>query len=186
MLGIYSKKNIDEYKELETSCREDPITGNTETVEHEISQNQVSEEEPVVDRPFGAPHPSPQLGNQIQSFCISSAELPSQMESPTQPSGNFGWNFDDFAYPMARLIRRMRRCERLLLPLFDEWILVDAAFTSHELILFSVLDDTEDVNLAPEHRINSPTNGGKGLHLCDVAKGRRIVSQFNLDEIVGV
>ena len=186
MLGIYSKKNIDDYKELETSCREDQITGNNKIAEHEISQNQVLEEEPVVDRPFGAPHPSPQLADQIQSFCISSTELPSQMDSPNHPSGDFAWNFDDFAYPMARLIRRMRRCERLLLPLFDEWIVVDAALTSHELIFFSVLDDTEDVSLAPDHRICSLISGGKGLHLCDVAKGRRLVSQFNLDEIVGV
>ena len=186
MLGIYSKKNIDDYKKLEASCREDRVTGNNKMIEHEISENQVSEEEPIVDWPFGAPHPSPQLANQIQSFRFSSAELPSQVKSPTHPSGDFDWNFDDFAYPTARLIRRMRRCERLLLPLFDEWIVVDAALTSHELIFFSVLDDTEDVSLAPDHRICSFINGGKGLHLCDVAKGRRIVSQFNLDEVVGV
>jgi hypothetical protein len=81
------------------------------------------------------------------------------------------------------LIRRMRRCERLLLPFLDEWTVVDAALTSRELILFNALDDDTVDSLAPDHAISNFINGGKGMYLCDVARGRRIVCQFNLDEI---
>ena len=100
-----------------------------------------------------------------------------------QQSGNFDWWSDDFAYPKARLIRRMRRCERRLLPLLDEWMVVDVVLTSHELVLFEVLDDMEQTGVSREPATSILNNGGKGSYLCDVAKGRKVVSQFNLDEI---
>lgn len=36
---------------------------------------------------------------------------------------------DQFSYPDAKLIRRMRRCERKMLPLLDQWTLVDVVLT---------------------------------------------------------
>ena len=36
---------------------------------------------------------------------------------------------DEFAYPDSKLIRRMRRCERRMLPLLDTWMLVDVVLT---------------------------------------------------------
>ena len=87
-------------------------------------------------------------------------------------------SFDNFVYPKARLVRSMRRCEKRHLPLMDSWMVVDAVLTSHELVLFDVLDETDDLDLMLQD-----THGYKGLHLSDVAKGRKIVSQFNLDEI---
>jgi hypothetical protein len=87
-------------------------------------------------------------------------------------------SLDSFAYPKARLVRSMRRCEKRHLPLMDSWMVVDAVLTSHELILFDVIDENDDLDLMPRD-----TRGYKGLYLSDVAKGRKIVSQFNLDEI---
>ena len=60
-------------------------------------------------------------------------------------------------------------------------MVVDAVLTSHELILFNVLDDADN-----DHAVSSLTNGGEGLHLCDVAKSRKIVSQFSLNELSDV
>lgn len=96
-------------------------------------------------------------------------------QSPTikrYESDEFG--VSEFAYPKSRLIRRMRRCERRVLPLLDEWVAVDVVLTSHELIIFDILDEMHDSDVS---------NGGKGLHLSDVARGRNIVSQFNLDDV---
>ena len=90
-------------------------------------------------------------------------------------SDDFGISFDNFAYPKARLIRKVRRVESRLLPLLDEWMVVDVVLTSHELILFDATDIPESV-LHAHH-------GGKGLWLSEVAQGRNIISQFNLDDI---
>ncbi|KAL7553150.1 hypothetical protein ACHAWF_016399 [Thalassiosira exigua] len=103
---------------------------------------------------------------------------------PLSQSFDFGATFSEFAYPRSRLIRRMRRCERRLTPLLDEWMLVDVVLTSHELILFDVSIDPDDaLDSSIKHDASGHTNGGKGLQLCDVARGRKIVSQFNLDEV---
>jgi len=93
----------------------------------------------------------------------------------------FGVVFDDFSYPSSRLIRRMRRCERRLLPFLDEWQVVDVVLTSHELVLFDVYEESDSDIFEP--KIDISNNGGKGLRLCDVAKGRKILSQFDLDDI---
>ena len=44
---------------------------------------------------------------------------------------SLGVDFDDeeFIFPDSKLIRRMRRCERKMLPLLDTWMLVDVALT---------------------------------------------------------
>lgn len=97
----------------------------------------------------------------------------------------FGVDFDEFSYPGARLIRRMRRCERKMFPFLNEWMVVDAALTSHELILFEVpFVDTlcnEDIE-SPEENIFGP-NGGKGMRLKDIAKGRKVLCKFELCDI---
>ncbi len=104
----------------------------------------------------------------------------------TSPHFNaFGVDFDEFSYPGARLIRRMRRCQRKMLPFLNEWMVVDAALTSHELILFEIPSVetlcNEDIE-SPEENIFGP-NGGKGLRLKDIARGRKVLCKFELCDI---
>ena len=99
----------------------------------------------------------------------------------SQGSNDFLVNYDEFLYPSARLVRRMRRCERRMVPYLDEWMLVDAVLTSHELVLFEVPDDELDLGSVTDKDISQ--NGCKGMRLCDVAKGRKIVSQFDLNDV---
>lgn len=163
MLGIYSDGNNDGSNESEASVRGDDSSGIIDIVsDREASQR--------------AKKP-------CDTTSMSLTRTPKPPMSSRQLFGNDeGW-FDNFAYPKARLIRRMRRCERRLLPLFDEWMVVDVVLTSHELVLFDVLDETERSGLNRASATIHLTNGGKGSYLCDVAKGRKIVSQFNLDDI---
>lgn len=104
----------------------------------------------------------------------------------TKPSltRTFGVSFDDFAYPRARLIRRMRRCERRILPYLDEWMLVDVVLTNHELVIFDVADNYDSfARIDMSRNAVMSKSGGKGMRLCDVAAGRKILSQFELDDI---
>lgn len=163
MLGIYDDEKHADSAELEISARDADCTG---------INNIVSELE--------------KIHRDTTPIDTSSSSHAGALASPMisrQQSGNFDWWSDDFAYPKARLIRRMRRCERRLLPLLDEWMVVDVVLTSHELVLFEVLDDMEQTGVSREPATSILNNGGKGSYLCDVAKGRKIVSQFNLDEI---
>merc|ERR1711862_919270 len=96
------------------------------------------------------------------------------------PQNTFDLCFDLFAYPLARLIRRMRRCEIMLLPLVGEWTLVDVVLTGHELVLFDVIENERS---SSQSSALSSKNGGKGQYLHEVAKGRKIVSQFSLEEV---
>lgn len=70
-----------------------------------------------------------------------------------------------------------------MLPFIGDWNVVDVVLTSHELVLFDVIDATDDLGLVSQDTILSSTDGCKGMYLFEVAKGRKIVSQFNLDEI---
>ena len=81
---------------------------------------------------------------------------------------------DRFAYPNARLIRRMRRCEMRLLPLVNKWAIVDVVVTKHELVLFDV-DSTPDADAL---RIFTKS-GGKQLRLCSIAKGRKVMDKVS-------
>jgi hypothetical protein len=99
----------------------------------------------------------------------------------------FRTSFDQFFYPKSRLICRMRRCERRLLPLMDEWMVVDVVITKHEIVLFDVVNEIDDRWDATLDSLDS-SEGFRGLCLCDVAahmcaNGRKIVSQLNLSEI---
>ena len=166
MLGIYSDENHTESEELDNSVREFDGTG-ANTI---ISENETIHRDAIPIEP--------------SSRSLTRSFKPT-MSIRHQSDNLDGW-CDDFAYPKARLLRRMRRCERQLLPLLDEWMVVDVVLTSHELVLFDVVDETEQSGLFREPSTSSLNNGGKGSYLCDVAKGRKIVSQFNLDDVTFV
>ncbi|KAL7540630.1 hypothetical protein ACHAXR_010673 [Thalassiosira sp. AJA248-18] len=162
MLGIYHEI---EGKESEASVRDpESSDANNESVDHDSSQRS------------GQRHERENSLMDVLSDTSGKVSLLSP-EHKRYDSDDFGISFDDFAYPRSRLIRKMRRCERRLLPLLDEWMVVDVVLTSHELILFDVIDGADNLQSTPD------TNGGKGLSLCDVAKGRKIVSQFSLDHL---
>lgn len=166
MLGIYNDEIHVDTNELETSARDaDGVGDNDNVSNHETIHRDTTPRD------------------------ASSRFLVRTLKSPIgrQQSGNFdGW-CDDFEYPKARLLRRMRRCERQFLPLLDEWIVVDVAVTSHELVLFDVLDNSSEQNgLSREPIPSSLDNGGKGSYLCDVAKGRNVVSKFNIEDVLNV
>ena len=95
-----------------------------------------------------------------------------------------------FEFPNARLVRSMRRCERKLLPLLDKWTAVDVVITKHEIVYVHVSDDdgsdnAEKVKEAGQQALKA-TKGGKGLRLCDVTAGRRVVGQLVFSDIVSV
>lgn len=148
--------------------------------------------EAITDKDLGSCQPfiEPSIQNNVEGEAITSLlSLDSTSDTPKQHRRrrtafdfeSYGDLFDDFSYPSSRLIRRMRRCERRLLPFLDEWQVVDAVLTSHELVLFDVSEESGYDMSDPE--INLATNGGKGLRLCDVAKGRNILSQFDLNDV---
>ena len=145
----------------------------------------------ISDKDFGSSQPSadPSIENSDEREFKTLTSLDSTSDTPKMPHQrrtaydfeSFGVVFDDFSYPSSRLIRRMRRCERRLLPFLDEWQVVDVVLTSHELVLFDVHEEIDFDTSEP--KIDLATNGGKGLRLCDVARGRKILSQFDLDDI---
>ncbi|KAL3822990.1 hypothetical protein ACHAXA_008130 [Cyclostephanos tholiformis] len=159
MLGIYSdSKSNGDGKESVISTRD---------IQNRDINGEISASETCED-----------LGNENYQTTLdtSSSGLMGSSATPKVTRYDLGVTF---VYPKARLVRRMRRCERRLLPLMDSWAVVDAVLTSHELVLFDVTDTMGDLGLLPP----SSTDGCKGLYLSDVAKGRKIVSQFNLHEI---
>ena len=110
-----------------------------------------------------------------------------------------------FADPNARLIRSMRRCERRLPPMLNEWAVVDVVITKYEIVYFDATDvddlgplpsattaATEVEALEIQHKRDTvrqaliATKGGKGLRLRDVALGRKIVGHLEISEITGI
>ena len=97
------------------------------------------------------------------------------------------------SYPNARLVRSMRRCERKLMPLLNKWTVVDVAITNHEMVYVEVCD-SHDTSLGAEDLRRREasrsavvaTGGGKGLRLCDVTAGRRVVGHIGLSDIHSV
>ena len=99
-------------------------------------------------------------------------------------------NEDRFLCPGACLVRSMRRCDKKLLPMFRKnWTTVDVVITRFEIVYFdaSGVDDialnpgTEDIRQALV-----ATKGGKGIRLCDVAEGRRVIGQLPLSDVLKV
>jgi len=110
------------------------------------------------------------------------ASIMSNMESVEEESTpDYSY---DFTHPNSTLIRRMRRCERRIFfdnCTFPEWTVADAILTSHELVLFAVVDEDNRQPFVEEAL--AATHGGKGLRLCDVAKGRTVLDHFDLEDI---
>ena len=89
--------------------------------------------------------------------------------------------------PNAPLVRSMRRCDRMLLPILNKWTVVDVVLTRFEMVYFDVsdVDLPAETNTAMEATRQAllATKGGRGLRLCDVALGRRVVGHLELSEI---
>ena len=96
----------------------------------------------------------------------------------------------ELTFPNARLVRSMRRCDCEFIPLLNKWSVVDVAVTRYEMVYFDAIDVDQDASLdAPgefSRQAIMATKGGKGLRLCDVATGRRIVGHLHLSEIDSV
>jgi hypothetical protein len=88
-----------------------------------------------------------------------------------------------FIAPNAQLVRSMRRCDRRLLPLLNRWAAVDVVMTKYELVYFEASDSLESDAANNVLLAVKATKGGKGLRLCDVAMGRKVVGHLELSEI---
>ena len=155
-------------------------TNNDDGKELEARSRLISEEK-AVDHDDKKPAGLVPAHDILQSFRHSTNQV------PPSPGDITDAIFDDFSYPTARLIRRVRRCERLLLPLLGEWIVVDVAITKHELILFNVVDEDDEEYFSSMGLDTADqcsfSNGGMGMPLCEVARGRKVVSKFDIDLI---
>ena len=95
----------------------------------------------------------------------------------------------EFTCPSGRLVRSMRRCDRMLLPIINSWAVVDVVLTRFEIVYFDAATvDKESVGdgAGAIKQALSATKGGKGLRLCDVAEGRKVVGHIELSEIESV
>jgi hypothetical protein len=98
-----------------------------------------------------------------------------------------------FVDPYARLVRCMRRCDRRHLPLLTKWVSVDVVITQFEIVYFEAKDCLsgleENESKGHERALLSAlqaTKGGKGLRLCDVAVGRKVVGHLDLADVTEV
>lgn len=96
-----------------------------------------------------------------------------------------------FEFPRAQIIRSIRRCDRMYLPLLKQWSTVDVILTKHELVYVQIQDQDDESMADTMQRAKSmqalmETKGGQGLRLCDVTRGRKILGHLNLDDIVTV
>jgi len=118
-------------------------------------------------------------------------------------------NLSMIQHPDEIIIRSMRRCERRLPPLLNEWLHVDAVMTTYEIVLLEVCDILNDnqASSSEEKRISITakdnsmkgkpslkqvkkvhkalvaTHGGKGLRLRDVICGRKVVGHLLLSSV---
>ena len=93
-----------------------------------------------------------------------------------------------FEFPRAKIIRSIRRCDRMYLPLLKKWSPVDVILTKHELVYVQIQDQDDESMADTMQRAKSmqalmETKGGKELRLCDVTRGRKILGHLNLDDI---
>ena len=95
-----------------------------------------------------------------------------------------------FEFPYARLVRSMRRCERKLLPLLDTWSPVDVILTKHEMVYIACDSTSAESNIQQLKEAGrlalKATKGGKGLRLCDVTAGRRVIGQLSFSDILSL
>eukprot|EP00542_Grammatophora_oceanica_P020144 CAMPEP_0194027918 /NCGR_PEP_ID=MMETSP0009_2-20130614/1952_1 /TAXON_ID=210454 /ORGANISM="Grammatophora oceanica, Strain CCMP 410" /LENGTH=1205 /DNA_ID=CAMNT_0038667123 /DNA_START=99 /DNA_END=3716 /DNA_ORIENTATION=+ len=87
--------------------------------------------------------------------------------------------------PNAILTRSMRRCDYMLLPLFDEWRPMDVLMTQYEMVFIEAidLDGKADEEMQIVRKAIAARKGGKGLRLADVLKGRKVISHIDLTTI---
>jgi hypothetical protein len=79
----------------------------------------------------------------------------------------------------------MRRCDRKLLPLLEEWTAVDVVMTKFEIVYFDASDSESESGAyaASIREALTATHGGKGLRLKDVAEGRKVVGHLAISSI---
>lgn len=89
-----------------------------------------------------------------------------------------------FRSPHAQLVRSMRRCDRKLLPILNKWTVVDVVLTRFEIVYFDA-SNSDEAGMRSEavKEALTATKGGKGLRLCDVAEGRRMVGRLEISDI---
>ena len=118
-------------------------------------------------------------------------------------------NLSMIQHPDEIIIRSMRRCERRLPPLLNEWLHVDAVLTTYEIVLLEVCDILSDNQASSSkdkrigitakdnsmkgtqslkqvkkvHKALVATHGGKGLRLRDVICGRKVVGHLLLSSV---
>ena len=109
-------------------------------------------------------------------FSVVDASIPQELDPSTSA----------FDAPNAQLVRSMRRCERKLLPILDHWTVVDVVMTRFEIVYFDAVGvDDSCPNTAVFDALGA-TKGGKGLRLCDVAAGRRVVGHLSLSDVTSI
>jgi len=78
----------------------------------------------------------------------------------------------------------------MLIPFLSKWSVVDVAMTRYEMVYFDASDVDGDISLDPAgesaRQAVMSSKGGKGLRLCDVAVGRRVVGHLHFSEIDSV
>jgi len=96
------------------------------------------------------------------------------------------WNEDNdynFIRPEAPLIRKMRRCQCKLLPLLDEWQVVDVILTKYELVWMEPKSIAETSETHYKGQTLSADNGGRGISLCDAVHGRNVIGRLPTSDI---
>jgi len=95
-----------------------------------------------------------------------------------------GEDDEELIAPNARLICNLRRCQRKILPMLPDWVIVDVALSEYEMVLIDVnSDDGQESTKRNMLDALGATAGGKGLRMCDVVAGRNIVFHVNVAEV---
>jgi hypothetical protein len=133
------------------------------------------------------------VGKPVKSSCRNLASLlaPLEFEIDTQKNEVEMLPLSmTLQFPNARIIRSVRRCDRMYLPLLKTWAAVDVILTDHEMVYVDIKDpDGSTVDLTRAKACREAlvaTKGGKGLRLCDIAGSRRIVGHLSLTDITAV
>ena len=115
---------------------------------------------------------------------VSAEDATFRFEVATEPlTQELDMTVSAFDAPNARLVRSMRRCERKLIPILDQWTVVDVVMTRFEIVYFDAVGVDDNIPDDSVFEALAATKGGKGLRLCDVATGRRVVGHLSLSEI---
>eukprot|EP00550_Attheya_septentrionalis_P002838 CAMPEP_0198292428 /NCGR_PEP_ID=MMETSP1449-20131203/11992_1 /TAXON_ID=420275 /ORGANISM="Attheya septentrionalis, Strain CCMP2084" /LENGTH=1551 /DNA_ID=CAMNT_0043991461 /DNA_START=169 /DNA_END=4821 /DNA_ORIENTATION=+ len=124
-------------------------------------------------------------------FILDQKEVLEEARDTEAADEDVQYPLSSFVNPNAKLIRRMRRCERRLPPMLDKWAVVDIVLTNYEMVYFDAggVDFENDDKTSSDPMQHSvlealiATNGGKGLRLRDVTVGRKIVGHLELSRL---